>query len=91
LSGISRRSFRYFLQELEHAGESDKRLLVEEQQEALQCLEDAADKIQTPLQQLEHALHPWVTYTILPLFALANAGVAIGGDIAFLANKISLG
>ena len=26
--------------------------------------------------QLEHALHPWVTYAILPLFALANAGVA---------------
>jgi NhaA family Na+:H+ antiporter len=29
--------------------------------------------------RLEHALHPWVTFGILPLFALANAGVPIGG------------
>lgn len=37
-------------------------------------------------------MHPWVTYAILPLFALANAGVPIGEGIAsILANKISLG
>ena len=83
---------RSYLREFEHAGESDKRLLDKEQQEALQALEDAADQIQTPLQQLEHALHPWVTYAILPLFALANAGVVIGPDIAaVLGNRISLG
>ena len=28
---------------------------------------------------LEHALHPWVAYAILPLFAFANAGLALGG------------
>jgi Na+:H+ antiporter, NhaA family len=32
-----------------------------------------------PLHRLEHALHPWVTYAILPLFAFANAGVSLGG------------
>ena len=31
------------------------------------------------LEQLEHALHPWVAYAILPLFAFANAGLALGG------------
>jgi Na+:H+ antiporter, NhaA family len=31
------------------------------------------------LGELEHALHPWVNYAILPLFALANAGVKLGG------------
>ncbi len=32
-----------------------------------------------PLETLEHSLHPWVTYAILPLFAFANAGVDLGG------------
>lgn len=38
----------------------------------------ADDSDPTPLEELEHALHPWVAYLILPLFALANAGLALG-------------
>ncbi|WP_340051413.1 Na+/H+ antiporter NhaA [Pseudomonas proteolytica] len=33
----------------------------------------------SPLLSLEHALHPWVAYGILPLFAFANAGVPLAG------------
>ena len=33
----------------------------------------------SPLLTLEHALHPWVAYAILPLFAFANAGVSLVG------------
>ncbi|MGQ0798673.1 MAG: Na+/H+ antiporter NhaA [Pseudomarimonas sp.] len=33
----------------------------------------------TPLETLEHALHPWVAYAILPLFAFANAGLPLAG------------
>lgn len=33
----------------------------------------------SPLETLEHALHPWVAFAILPLFAFANAGLALGG------------
>jgi NhaA family Na+:H+ antiporter len=33
----------------------------------------------SPLERLEHALHPWVTYAILPVFAFANAGVSLAG------------
>ena len=33
----------------------------------------------SPLERLERALHPWVAYAILPLFAFANAGLVLGG------------
>lgn len=33
----------------------------------------------SPLLSLEHALHPWVAYGILPLFAFANAGLSLQG------------
>ncbi|MGH8075881.1 MAG: Na+/H+ antiporter NhaA [Lysobacter sp.] len=33
----------------------------------------------SPLEHLEHALHPWVAYAILPLFAFVNAGLVLGG------------
>jgi len=37
----------------------------------------AAKESISPLERLEHALHPWVGFVIMPLFALANAGVHI--------------
>ena len=40
-------------------------------------IDDAAGH--SPLEWLEHALHPWVAYGILPLFAFANAGLVLGG------------
>ncbi|RDZ27172.1 Na+/H+ antiporter NhaA [Lysobacter silvisoli] len=39
----------------------------------------AAADAHSPLETLEHALHPWVAYAILPLFAFANAGLVLGG------------
>jgi NhaA family Na+:H+ antiporter len=33
----------------------------------------------SPLESLEHALHPWVAYAILPLFAFVNAGLVLEG------------
>ena len=33
----------------------------------------------SPLESLEHALHPWVAYAILPVFAFANAGLSLSG------------
>jgi len=40
---------------------------------------DPRDPDRPPLIRLEHALHPWVAYGILPLFAFANAGVSLEG------------
>jgi len=36
----------------------------------------------SPLKILEHRLHPWVAFMILPVFAFANAGVPLGGVTA---------
>src|SRR5262249_45814648 len=42
-------------------------------------LRDAAGRPDGPLYRLEHSLHPWVAFGILPAFALANAGVSLAG------------
>jgi Na+:H+ antiporter, NhaA family len=34
----------------------------------------------SPVDRLEHRLHPWSSWLVVPLFALANAGVALGTD-----------
>jgi NhaA family Na+:H+ antiporter len=46
-----------------------------------------------PLRRCEHALHPWVTFGIMPIFAFANAGVPLGGGIGLAAflQPIGLG
>jgi len=33
-----------------------------------------------PAERLEHALHPWTSFVVVPVFALANAGVVLSGD-----------
>ena len=54
-------------------------LLSKKQIEGIDSLEDWTEKVQSPLQHLEHKLHNWVAYLIMPLFALSNAGVAFQG------------
>ncbi len=50
------------------------------------------DREGSPLEDLEHALHPWVAYAILPLFAFANAGVPLAGfTIGDITHPVPLG
>ena len=66
--------------------------ITEGQQTAVLALEEACEHVQTPLHRLEHALHPWVAFAVMPLFALANAGVALAGDPGeALAQPVTLG
>ncbi len=59
---------------------------------AIEALEKACHGAETPLQRIEHALHPWVAYLIMPIFALANAGVVLSANIgAILLEPVSLG
>ncbi|PKO12163.1 MAG: Na+/H+ antiporter NhaA [Chloroflexi bacterium HGW-Chloroflexi-10] len=62
------------------------------QQAALQELETIVKRTSAPLQRMEHALHPWVAFFIMPVFAFANAGVAFGDEfVSAFTNPITLG
>jgi len=55
-------------------------------------LEQESECLQPPLHRLEHAWHPWQAFFIMPVFALANAGIEIGGDfLGTLAERAALG
>ncbi len=56
-------------------------ILSTDQRAIVQGIEDACDRVQSPLQSLEHALHPWVAFLVVPVFALANAGVTLGDGV----------
>jgi NhaA family Na+:H+ antiporter len=63
------------------------------QQEALLTLETLCEQAQAPLQTVERKLHGIVAFGIMPLFALANAGVQLsGGDLGTaLSSPVTLG
>lgn len=52
-------------------------LLNKKQLEIVDEIETISNQVQSPLQHLEHSLHGWVGYVIMPIFALANAGVVL--------------
>ena len=66
------------------------------QQSAVLELEEACEDVQAPLQKLEHKLHTPVQFVIMPVFALANAGVAlsltsVGGETSRVVLGIIVG
>jgi NhaA family Na+:H+ antiporter len=64
-----------------------------ERQHDVLAIEESCEKILTPLQRFEHNLHPWVSFFIIPVFALANAGVTLTGlnILDSLLSPVSLG
>lgn len=62
------------------------------QEGALDVLQEIHDSATAPLQRLEHAIAGLVTFVVLPIFALANAGVSlVGAGPATLGQGIALG
>lgn len=56
-------------------------LLTKSQIEEIDHLEEWTHKVQSPLQQLEHRLHNWVAFLIMPVFALSNAGISLSSNM----------
>ena len=58
-----------------------------------EAMERSAAAVQSPLQRIEHRLTPWVSFVAIPVFALANAGIDLGG-VAWaeaFSNRVTLG
>ncbi|MYA28904.1 MAG: Na+/H+ antiporter NhaA [Nitrospira sp. SB0672_bin_25] len=84
---------RNLLAQLRNTGlPADRSLLTSRQHHIVLSMEQLTDHAAAPLQQLEHALMPFVTFAILPLFALTNAGVSLDSEaLSLLAEPMSLG
>ena len=85
-----RESLDYF----EEVGEEGVSVLTNaDQQAAVHHLEEACEAAQSPLLKMEHALQPWVSFVIIPIFALANAGIDLADvDVgAALTDRVTLG
>lgn len=69
---------RKHLNQFTQADPNDKvPTLTNKQLHILEGLNSDTEKAIPPLQKLEHAMHPFVTFVIIPIFALANAGVSV--------------
>jgi NhaA family Na+:H+ antiporter len=78
---VDRRSFlersRKLLDRFEASAEDSP-----EAHSALHLVETELELVESPLHRIEHSLHPWVSFAIMPLFAFANSGVQVLGNIA---------
>ncbi len=63
-----------------------------ERRAAVNAIMQNSRQVLPPLHRIEHVLHPWVAFFIIPIFALANAGIPIhGGVFENLGNSSSMG
>jgi len=71
---------------------SNSTLTTPDQHRTIQQVKNLSLAAETPLQKIEHALHPYVAFLIMPLFALANSGILIGADFfSAVLNPVSIG
>ncbi|HEX5026501.1 MAG TPA: Na+/H+ antiporter NhaA, partial [Agriterribacter sp.] len=83
---------RKYTDDFEKANPQAGDLTTAEQHATIEKIKQICLDAETPLQKVEYGLHPWVAFVIMPLFALANAGMHIGSDfISSLINPLSLG
>jgi NhaA family Na+:H+ antiporter len=80
------------IRSLRRSGITDDRALLPH----LATLRVANREAVSPVERLQHVLHPWVAFGVMPLFAFANAGVALGavsfqGDAVWVFLGVSLG
>lgn len=75
-------SLKYWLGKFKEVSNSEVEVLANsEQQHIIHQIDRNVRNISPLMHKFEAGLHPWVTYFIMPVFALANAGVAITGDL----------
>jgi NhaA family Na+:H+ antiporter len=59
---------------------------------AVHTMNTQLELVESPLHRVEHFLHPWVSFVIMPLFAFANSGVRVLGNLGTAArHPVSIG
>ena len=84
---------RKLTRQFENAAPNDVRTLEPEQVEILARVQADSSRAIPPLQRLEHGLHPLVAFVVMPIFALANAGISFV-DLNFgaiFSNGVAIG
>jgi Na+:H+ antiporter, NhaA family len=96
-SKLDKRGFleksRSILEQVEDGATGDESLGRDgHHQASVRALGQVCEDCEAPVQRFEHALHPWVIFVIMPLFALANAGVRIEEGLgSLIADAVPLG
>jgi Na+:H+ antiporter, NhaA family len=81
------RRSRWLLNTFENAPENSF-----ESHAAIHTLEDQCKLIESPLHRIEHYLQPWVSFLVMPLFAFANSGVRVLGNLdSAVKHPVSIG
>lgn len=70
---------RSYVHEFERIPPSDTTLLEADQRHVVEKIQRLTHAVDTPLQRLEHSLHPVVLFVIMPVFAFSNAGITLTG------------
>jgi NhaA family Na+:H+ antiporter len=85
-------SIREYANDFENAIPQNGLLTTAEQHRTIEKIKQVSLDAETPLRKIEHSLHPWVAFVIMPLFALANAGIFVSSNFfeTFI-NPVSLG
>jgi NhaA family Na+:H+ antiporter len=85
-------SLRKLLFDFEKQIPNNSTLTTAEQHHTIEKIKELSMDAETPLQKVEYLLHPWVAFVIMPLFALANAGIIISADFfTSIMNPVSMG
>ena len=84
---------KLYLNQFKYADQNNKvPTLTSDQLHVLEDIRINTKDAMTPLQRLEHSMHPFVSFVIMPVFALANAGVTFSNDIlAETTSNVTLG
>jgi Na+:H+ antiporter, NhaA family len=86
------RSISFLIYKFNHYNPINGPLITQHQHLIIEKIKVVSREAQTPLQKIEGALHPIVTFVVIPIFALANAGVEIRQNFfTELINPISIG
>ncbi|HLF62637.1 MAG TPA: Na+/H+ antiporter NhaA [Saprospiraceae bacterium] len=83
---------RKLIEDFRNADPNDNDLLTSEQHHIIGDIKKYSAAAETPLQRLEHAMHPVVAFIVMPVFALANAGIHITAEsVAAFSTPVTLG